>query len=745
MHRWGVTMSRHRRLVLAVWAGLLVACAIAYPLLEDRLGAPDFGVKGSESGAVDQLMASHFPGLGAEQDVIVFWSESATVDDPGYRETVDRTLAAAGRVLGARGVVSPYGATGGALVSADRRVAIAMVGLDGDMAQRAEVAEQLQSTVADAAGPGGGVAAAVTGYSPVQNDVTEIQNADLARAETIGLPVALLLLVLALGGLVAASVPIAVALAGILLASGALFVMTMWTSFDSLVMAMATMIGIGIGIDYAMFVVSRFREELARAAVTGRDNSAAIADAVGRSLATAGKTILASGLIVMISLCSLIVVQAPIFRGIALGVATAVVSTLVVGLTLLPALLAVLGPAVNRGALPARLRPAEVTIADAGRTGRWARWAYTVMARPVLFGGLAVVVLVLAALPIFGIRYGLDMGVSALDAKPSGRAATALAANFPAGALSPVEIVATGPDDTALTVENGALVEQFLGRVAADERMDTVLPAARSDGRMLVLAVPDVAFDSAEAGALVRDLRADAESLQPDGGPSVLIGGSTAEFVDISDEMTAKLPLVIALVLACSLAFLIAAFRSIVLPVKAILINLLATGAALGITVSVFQWGIGESVLDFTSTGFLQVYLPTVVFVILFGLSMDYEVFLIRRIREYWESTGDNQHAVAAGLTHTARPITAAAAIMVVVFGSFVTADVLELKQLGLALAVAVAIDAIVVRLVLVPALMRLFGDANWWFPHRTPPRDGQTTTGVGGRSVREQSLTKRP
>ncbi|WP_043737103.1 MMPL family transporter, partial [Nocardia asiatica] len=619
------------------------------------------------------------------------------------------------------GVLSPYDGLPGSQISADGHVAIALVGLDGEMAERAAVARDLQDAIDTGADTA--VQAGLTGYSAVQNAATDTQNADLARAEAIGIPVALILLVMALGALVAAAVPIGVAIAGLLAAVGVLFALTTITTFDSLTVAMATMIGLGVGIDYAMFIVSRFREELTHSGVTTRNDHDAIAAAVGRSLVTAGKTILVSGLVVMVSLCALIVMQAPIFRGIAIGVATAVTSMLVVGITLLPALLAALGPAVNRGALSPRWRPADTVTVDVARPGRWARWAYTVMGKPVLFGGVAIAILVVAALPVFGIRYGLDMGTSALDDTPTGRATSTLTTNFPAGVLSPIEIIATGPADTPLTADAAAMANRFLADIAGDGRIDTVLPAQISDGRLLVMVVPAVAFDSMAATDLVRDLRADAAEIGGQNGPVIRIGGSTAEFVDLSEEMTTKLPLVVALVLAVSLLFLTIAFRSLALPVKAIAMNLLATGAALGITVAVFQWGIGENVLDFTSPGFVQVYLPTVVFAVLFGLSMDYEVFLIRRIREYWETTGDNQHAVAAGLTHTARPITAAAAIMIAIFASFLTAATLELKQLGLALAVAVAIDAVLVRLILVPALMRLFGTWNWWFPTQRPRR----------------------
>ncbi|WP_256666651.1 MULTISPECIES: MMPL family transporter [Nocardia] len=730
--RWGMLMARRRWLVLTVWGLVTLAGAASYPALSDRLGGMDFGVEGSQSQQVDALVGEHFPSFGAEQDVIVFRSDTAVVDDEVYRDTVGEVVREARAVPGVVGVIDPF--TGPGQIAEDRRVAIAPVGIDGDMAARAEVAARLQAAVGAAGNDV--VSAAVTGYSPVQNDATAIQERDLGRAEAIGLPIALVVLVLALGALGAAVVPIVVAVAGLLLAVGGLLLLSGVLDFDQLVMSMATMIGIGIGIDYAMFVVARFREELSRAGISERRDHPGIAAALGRTLATSGRTILASGIIVMISLSALLVMDAPVFRGAALGVSTAVLATLTAGLTLLPALLAVLGPALNRGALPRRLRPREMTADADASASRWARWARIVMARPVLFGGGTVAVLLLAAAPLLGIRYGLDMGTNSLGDAPSGRAGTVLAENFAPGALSPVEVVATGAGDTPLSAEQSAQVQQFLTATAADARVEAVTPAQPSNGRVLAAVIPAVPFDSAQAETLVRDLREAAEVASAKGGPQILVGGTTAEFVDLADEMTSKLPLVIALVLAASLVFLLIAFASLALPIKAIVMNLLATGAALGLTVAVFQWGWGQSLLGFTSTGFLQVYLPTMVFAILFGLSMDYEVFLIRRMREHIDAGADNTSAVAGGLARTARPITAAAAIMVAVFGSFTTAQILELKQLGFALAVAVAIDAVLIRLVLVPALMRVLGQWNWWLPtlprrkHRASPdpEDGTRT-----------------
>ncbi|MFQ6328480.1 MMPL family transporter [Nocardia sp. CWNU-33] len=725
--RWGVTVARHRRIVLTAWLLLVIACASAYPALHASLGSPDYSVPGSDSVAVDRLVAQHFARFGIEQDLIVFHSAQRTADSTEYRAVIDKAMTAVRATDGVTGVIGPYEGNAAAQISSDRHTAFGLVGVDGGMTERVRIAKELQSTLAGQSAAG--VEAMITGFAPAQADLTDIETADLQRAEGIGLPVAGVVLVLALGALVAATVPIAVTAAGIAVAIGALAGLATFLSFDSLVLSVATMIATGTAIDYAMFIVSRFNEELTRRGVRDRRAIEAIVQAVGAAMDTTGRTILASGLIVLISLCSLAVVGLPILNGIAIGVVTAVIATLSAAFTLLPALLAVSGPAINRGALPARLRPAEVESATAS-TG-WARWARLVMARPMLFGAVGVAVLTLAAAPIVGIRYGVDMGLGSLADRPTGQATALVKQNFGPGLLAPIEVVATGPDGAPLTGESRTNVEGFVTELTQDPRIARVVPQ-QAEGRLLAVVVPEVAFDSTDAGELVADIRSRATTIDE---VDIRVGGTSASFADVSQRITARFPWVIILVLTVSLAFLVVAFRSIVLAVKAILLNLLATGAALGITVAVFQRGVGESVLGFHSTGFLQVYLPMLVFAVLFGLSMDYEVFLIRRMKEAWDRNQDNAAAVAEGLQRTARPITAAAAIMVAVFASFVTADVLELKQIGFALAVAITIDALMVRLVLVPAFMQLFGRWNWWLPRSRPrsrdARSDRVTTGT--------------
>jgi RND superfamily putative drug exporter len=733
LYRWAAFVATHWRAVLVVWAAVVSACMIAMPAVEKSLKAPDFNVSTAESTEAARILDRHFPTVGAEQNVVVFDFRQGDVDAPASRETILRALSVVRSAHGVAKVGSPFDKTSMPLISGDRRTAIALVGLVGNQSNRsdaaAEISDKLARLSSDAVWMG------ITGPSPMQTDQIRVSVADTHRAELIGLPVALLLLIFSLGALVSAAIPIVVALAGIAVAYGLIFGLSAFVSFDTLVLAVTAMIGTGVGIDYSMFIVSRFREELTQSDI--RDPSARTVAAVATAADTAGRTIVASGVIVMVSLGALIVVDVPLFRAIAGGVAAAVVAALLVALTLLPAMLAGLGSQINFGSLPTRFLPAD---SRAGHiVGGWQRWAKLVMRRPVMFVTAAVAVLLLAALPLAGVKFGLDAGMQALAAEPSGNANRLIEDKFASGLLAPMQVVMTGPDRGPMTDSQDIQARAFVGSLYHDHRVSYVLPEV-DNGRMVATVILNVSIDSPAATELVRSLRADAAKFADDGGPAAHIGGATAQYVDISKEISKKSPLVFGLVLIFSFAFLVVAFRSILLPIKAIVMNLLAIAATMGITVAVFQWGAGESLFDFRSPGFIQVYLPTVVFAVLFGLSMDYEVFLIGRIREYWDRGASNEDAVASGLAHTARPITTAAAIMVAVFASFVTAHVLEHKQIGFGLALAVAIDAVIVRLILVPALMRAFGRWNWWLPKldmktNRAPNNGEFScdSGTGG------------
>jgi len=595
------------------------------------------------------------------------------------------------------------------------------------------------------------VEAYLTGYSQSANDLTEVENADVERAESVGIPIALVVLVIALGAVVAGLIPLITALCSLVFTFGVLSLLITWRPMDSFLLSIVTMIGVGISIDYSLFILSRYGEELARA--HGRGVAEPVVTAVGVAMRTSGRTILFSGTIVMISLFSLFVVKSPLFIGMALGAVLVVVCTLITAWTMLPALLAVLGDGVDRLSLPKRWQPATNVEDEAVEDSGWARWARTVLRHPWL-ALPAVALLIVFALPMFGMELGIDLGLAAISDTATGKAEIILLEKFSPGLLSPVQILASHEGSGALSADDLTDIQELTDSLAEDPRVagiysvSTLLeqtvgevspeamellqqdPTASSylaqtvnvdDGsnRTIITVVTNAPIDSTEATELVRDLRDDIiPRYAASAGPQMLVGGETAQFEDLGVETLGKLSLVMAIVLGLSFCYLLLVFRSLLIPVKAVLMNLLATFAAFGLTTWVFADGHLEGLFNFTSVGFIQTFLPVMVFALLFGLSMDYEVFLVGRMQEEWLRTHDNDGAVVAGVAHTARVITAAALIMAAVFGCFLLADVLELKEFGFALAVAVLLDATLIRLLVVPAIMKVAGGAaNWWLP----------------------------
>ncbi len=737
--------------MLAVWGAVIIASGLVYPRLLSSLVPSDYSVTGSDSSKVSDLLSSDFSAAGAEQDVIVFNSDSLTIQDPAYRATVDRVLAKARGETGVVAMLGPTDPGAQGQVSADGHAALASLGLNGDDSQRSDRADSVQDAVASAAGSGP-VHAYLTGYSPSANDLIDVENADVERAESFGIPVAFIVLLLALGAVVAASIPLFTAIISLTGTLGALAVLVLVLGFnaDSFLLSIITMIGVGVAIDYSLFILTRFREELARAEREGRPDP--VPGAVGTAMTTSGRTILYSGTIVMISLLSLFVVKSPIFQGIAIGAVLVVACTLVTAWTMLPALLAVLGERVNRWGLPKRFQPADESERPPDRPSGWERWARTVLAHPWL-ALPAVILMIVFALPIFGLKVGVDLGLAAVSDTPSGKAEIILERSFSPGAMSPTQILASHQGSGSLSASDLAKIDRLTTSVSKDQRVSAVYsistllrqtegevspralarlehdPAAKTlvaqtvnvaegSNRTIITVIPSSPIDSTKATDLVSDLRDKTiPAYTASGGPQMLVGGATAQFDDLGNESIAKLPLVLGIVVALSFLYLLVVFRSVLLPLKAVLMNLLATAAAFGLTTWVFTDGHLERLFGFTSVGFVQSYLPVMTFAVLFGLSMDYEVFLIRRMQEQYLETHDNEEAVATGIAHTARPIIAAAAIMAAVFGCFLVADVLELKQFGFALATAVILDATLVRLLIVPAFMRVAGDANWWLP----------------------------
>jgi RND superfamily putative drug exporter len=694
---------------------------VLYPSLRAALGAPDYKVAGADSTRAQELLSRYFPDAGNERDVLVFYSPERLASARPYRNVVTAVLATLARRSEVASVIGPYqdqsqqGPYSVRQISSDGHAAIAILALRGDPRQLIDRSSSLQRAADRAAGRG--VHAWLTGYSPITKDLTNVESADIERAESIGVPVAMLVLILAFGAIAAALTPLLLAGTGLLFTYGVLALLSHLFHFDIFLFTVVTMIGVGIGIDYALFIVSRFREELAGQGPAPTGQPQRVELAVASAIATSGCVIAFSGAIVALSLASLLVVNAPVFQEIAIGAVTVVFCTLVVALTLLPAVLAAVGERINRGALPRRLRPAELNERSATQAGGWARWAQGIMRHPLIAALCSCGLLIVIALPAFDLKTGINLDFSSLAGTASGKGERILANSFAPGALSPIEVVLIQGGNRPVSAAKTRQAEGLFRVLSRDTRVAGLIPQRNSRAALLSI-LPSVSIDSPGATGLVQRIRDElAPALESGGGPRVLVGGTTAQFVDLSHETRSKFPVVIALVLGLSLLLLLVVFDSVLLPLKAAIMNLLATASTIGLVVFVFQQGHGESLLGFSSPGFIQVYLPLSVFALLFGLSMDYEVFLISRMRESWRESHDNSLAVATGLAHTARPISAAAAIMVAVFGSFLTADVLEIKQFGFALAVAIALDATIVRLVLVPALMRLFSAANWWTP----------------------------
>lgn len=715
LYRLGVAVAHRRHAVLAGWVLVLALCIAMYPSLLQALGPPSYTVEGSESWHVEQLLGRRFPAIGTEDDALVFYSSRHLAAERAYRRVIAAAVAVARRQEGVRGVLGPYEPDAVGQIASGEHAAVAVVALDGNSRQRYNRARLLQHAVKRMAGDG--VHVWLTGYSPLAVDLASADMTEVERAEMVGVPVAFLVLLVALGALVAAIVPLLLAGAGLLLTYGLLTVLTAVVHFDAFLLSAVTMIGTGIGIDYALFIVSRFREELARKDSQQGPDADRVADAVGTALATSGRTVFFSGAIVAISLMSLIVIKEPFFREIAIGAGIVVFCMLSVALILLPAILAMLGPKISHGRLTARLQPANTRV-NAG--GGWSgRWALAMIRRPILAAGVAVTVLIAAAVPLLHLHYGLNIGVFSAANSPSGEGESVLARYFTPGAVAPIQIIVADRSGRSLTRRDLAAASKMALTLENDPRVSGV--AERQDnGGLLLTVVTAVPIDAPAATSLVSYIR---ETLAPPirahQHVMVLVGGATAFSADLIAEVRTKLPLVFALILSLSLMCLLFVFRSIAIPIKAVVMNLFSTGAAMGLTVLVFQDGHGEHLLGFISPGYIQTVMPLLVFALLFGLSMDYEIFLVRRMQEEWRRTHDTRTAVVGGVEHTARPIVAAAAIMVAVFGCFVTADLLEVKQLGFALATAIVIDATLVRLVLVPSVMYMLGVWNWWLPAR--------------------------
>jgi uncharacterized membrane protein YdfJ with MMPL/SSD domain len=696
----GRVIYRRRRWVVAVSLVFVVFAGVWGTGVFSHLTGGGFEDPDSESSAAAQVA---FEELGRDSaDVVVLYrSDDLIVDDPAFEEAVTESLTALPQDAIER-TTTFYGTNAPQLVSTDRHSTYAVLQLadvDWDVA--------LAQIKDDVAVPG--LQTQIGGGAVIDTDINDRVSADIARAETISLPILAVLLVIIFGSLASAGLPLAIGITAILGAFTALRGFSTFTDVSIFAVNVVTITGLGLAIDYGLFMVSRFREEIGR--------QASVEDALARTMATAGRTVAVSGITVAVSLAGLLIFPQVFLRSMGFGGMSAVLIAMLAALTLLPALLAMLGPKVDALSVRPWLRRVFRRPAPAGRqtlltTGVWYRIAHSVMRRPVVYTVVVAGVLIALALPFSRVQFG-GIDVRVLPADQESRVVTeTIERDFPTSASGPIEAIVTLPDAVDSPAGDAAL-QAYVERVADVPGVDgaTVTGAAGDTARVAV------AYDGDPVAKAARDLVGDIRGVPAPEGARVLVGGQSAVFADLLASLGALLPWMALMVVATTFVLLFLAFGSVVLPVKALVMNVLSLGASFGALVWIFQEGHLSGFLNFTPTGFVEATQPILVLAIVFGLSMDYEVFLMSRIREQYDLTGDNTAAVATGLQRTGGIITSAALLLLVVIGAFSLSGITFIKMIGVAMLIAIVIDATVVRILLVPATMRLLGRANWYAP----------------------------
>jgi len=689
--RWGRYAVAHRRRVIAVWVVVaLLLGVLARTVSEGTVNS--LTIPGAESQQAVEVLQQSFPARSGDYMDVVFAAEQG-VDAPGTSARIAEFAAAATSIPEVAAVSSPLDR--GGMVSADRTVAIARV-------QFAQAADDVPASAAKAVEE---LAAAARGEGltvELGGPVAAAQEREGPNESTVlGLTAAAIVLYVLFRAVMPSVLPIVSSMSGLATGFAVIFAMTAFVDLSKFAPNIAAMLGLGVGIDYALFIVARYREQV----LAGHGTE----DAVAVTMETTGKSVAFAGGIVITSLLGLGLMGIPFVQWLGVAAAAMVAVTMTASLTLLPALLGLVGPRI----LSRRQRRAAGSGAAVHAEGSiWFRLGHAIMRRPVVFFVVSSAILLGLSVPVVQMRLGsADAGTNP-ESSTTRRAYDLVAGAFGAGMNGPLQVVVEGATETQVRAMREAIA-------AAPDVQSVSPPVVNETGDTAVLSVVPVSSpQSSETADLVHLLRDDV--LPGTVGQTdvrTYVGGSTARSIDVAERIAARLPLFFSLVIGISLVLLVAVFRSVMIPLKAALMNLLSIGAAYGVVVAVFQWGWGMQLVGVTQAGPVESFLPMMLFAVLFGLSMDYEVFLVSRIREEYLATHDNAASVARGLAATASVITAAALIMIMVFLSFVLNDQRVVKEFGLGLAVAVLVDATVVRLLLVPATMELMGDWNWWLP----------------------------
>jgi uncharacterized membrane protein YdfJ with MMPL/SSD domain len=720
MDKLGGFLERRRWLVLGIWLVLLLAALPFAARQTENLTGGGFSVPGSGSEAVDKGL-ERFEGAQKESlAVVLAQRRSASAAD--VRAQVDRIDRIAARMELVE--LSDRAAARAKRQAGTAPIVVVPMETKGERNDLADMTVDLRDEVGAGEPPLNGVQPYLVGQQAMWAGMQDLTKEDLESAEKAGFPIVLLILLAVFGSLAAAALPLALGFASVALTGAAIYFLSQATSMSVFVTNIASMIGIGVAVDYSLFVLARYREEIRAGAEP--------TEARRIALRTSGLAVTFSGITVIVSLAGLWLVESTTIRSMAMGAIIVVAISVLGAITLLPVLMRLLGPrAYKRGrlavvggvfvkSLRARSRRRGSTHPDTRRGSFWERWTERVTRRPVLAATLSAGVLLIMAIPALS----LDFGNGALRQFPE-RHETRVGAELAAkelgpGASGPTQIMASLDSGTASTPDNRRALADYVEELRADPEVASVgRPQPSRDGRAaLIIVRARHDLESPQAEALVDRLRDRAES--GDGLPRVAhldVGGASAFNADFINLVDGSMWKILVFVLAFSYLVLLVLLRSVLLPLKAVLMNLLSVAAAYGVLVAIFQYGWLDGFLGFESLGFIQAMTPPFLLAIVFGLSMDYEVFLLSRIRERYDATGDTKVAVAQGLQASAKTITSAALIMVAVFGVFALTGVPSIKEIGLGLSVAIALDATLVRLILVPATMEIMGRWNWWLP----------------------------
>jgi RND superfamily putative drug exporter len=694
------TAALHPWRVVAAWGLILVVSLVAIATLIGSAFTSDASLTTSpDSMKAEQLIAESFSRGERIDEAVIIYSAELSANSQEFKAFVAEVRSSIASTGATETVRDPYSADQPA-ISEDGHAAVVTLVLDHDAETGiAEVLEEVEA--ADSAAD---FEVDITGANTLDNDFGELSESDLTNGELkFGLPAAMIVLILVFGALVAAFIPMSIAIGSIIVTVAISSVLGQFTSLSFFIVNMITAMGLALGIDYSLFVLSRYREERQ----AGRDKIDAILTTGG----TSSKAVLFSGSSFVVALFGLLLVPDTILRSLALGAIIVGLVTMAAALTLLPALLSLLGDRVNAFRLPivGRDHPAESPF--------WNKAVSGVVRRPAVALTLGVLVLLAAAYPVLGLRTGTSGVESLPDSTFAKSGALALERSFPGTATTdPAQVVITG-DIYSDPVT--AAMAQLEASVADDPDFGPSQQQISDDGQVAVISIPLIGDpDHTQARRGLERLRTELiPAAFDETSTSVLVGGATAENVDYSDVINHWLPIVLAFVLGLSFLLLTLVFRSVVISATAVILNLLSVAAAYGLLVLVFQHGVGADLLGFQEVERVEAWVPVFLFSVLFALSMDYHVFLLSRIKERYAKTGDTKEAVVHGIAATGRLITGAAAIIVVVFAGFAAGQLVMFQQMGFGVGIALLVDATLIRMVVVPAAMTLLGRWNWYLP----------------------------